>query len=100
MVGHPRPASGVRPGVPSSTARAQPACIPVLDTDPTRSELPADENGDPVPILFFSDGSSGVTGDSGDLVVAVPNSSSGVDVVVASDISASITLGIDSTGLL
>lgn len=75
----------------------QPGAIPVLSSDPSRSELPVDANDDPVPLLFMSTG--GGTGQAGDLILASPNGSGGVDVVVASDLSGSITLGIDGTGL-
>lgn len=76
----------------------QPSAVPPLESDPTRSELPVDSNGDPVPILFTSTG--GGTGQEGDLVYAAPNDSGGVDVTVASDTSGAITLGVDGTGLL
>lgn len=95
-----RPMRRAGPTETTGLAGDQPGSVPILDTDPTLSDLPIDENGDAVPLLFVSDGSTGVTGDGGDLVLAAPNGSSGVDVTVAADLSASITLGVDSTGLL
>lgn len=99
MAGNVRPLDGARPEVGSSVARAQPAAVPILASDPAVGDLPTGENGDPVPIIYVSDGSAGVTGDSGDLILAAPNGSGGVDAAVAADISASITLGEDATGL-
>lgn len=86
------------PNVTTGLAGDQPGATPILSGDPSRSELPTDENGDPVPLLFMSDGTG--TGQSGDIILAAPNGSSGVDVVVAVDSSGSITLGVDGTGLL
>ena len=100
MAGNIRPLNNVRPEGNDSIASNQPSPLPIFQSDPSRSELPADSNADPVPIAYMSDGSTGVTGDSGDVAVAAPDGSGGVDTTVASNISASITLGEDSTGLL
>lgn len=87
------------PNVTTGLAGDQPGAVPYLSGDPTRSELPIDENGDAVPLLFLSDGTG--TGEDGDLVLAVPNSSDGVTAAVAADLSASLSVGIsDPTGLL
>lgn len=93
-----RPASLASPSDVTRLAGDQPSAVPPLSSDPTRDELPVDGNGDPVPILFTSTG--GGTGEEGDLIYAAPDGSGGVDVTVAADTSAAITLGIDATGLL
>jgi len=100
MAGNIRPLNNVRPEANDSVASNQPSPLPIFATDPGRSDLPTDTNADPVPIAYMSDGSGGVTGDAGDVVVAAPDGSDGVDTVVASNISASITLGENATGLL
>ena len=100
MVVNVRPIDNVRPEGNDSVAANQPSPLPIFESDPSRSDLPTDSNADPVPIAYMSDGSTGVTGDSGDVVVAAPDGSGGVDTTVASNISTSITLGEDSTGLL
>lgn len=92
--------SATPPNATTGLAGDQPGSIPVFSSDPTLSDLPIDENGDAVPILYMSDGSSGVTGQGGDLVLAAPDGSGGVDIVIANDLSGSISLGIDGTGLL
>lgn len=92
-----RPASRAAPSDVTGLAGDQPGAVPYMG-DPSRSALPIDENGDPVALLFLSDGTG--TGDDGDLVLAVPNDSGGVDTVIASDLSASLTVGVDTTGLL
>lgn len=84
-----------------SEAETVGAAVPYLDTDPTRAQLPARKDGDPVPVVYVSDGSTGVTGDDGDLCLAVPNASGGVDVAVSADIGDLLTIGIDTgDGLL
>lgn len=93
-----RPMRRASPTETTGMAGDQPGAVPIMSGDPTRDELPIDENGDPVPMLFMSDGTG--TGESGDLILATPNDADGVDAVVAVDLSASITLGVDSTGLL
>lgn len=92
--------SATPPNVTTGLAGDQPGAIPVFSSDPTLSDLPIDENSDAVPILFMSDGSTGVTGQGGDLVLAAPDGSGSVDIVIANDLSGSISLGIDGTGLL
>lgn len=95
-----RPLRRASPAETTGLAGDQPGSVPILGSDPTRSDLPVDENGDAVPLLFVSDGSSGVTGEGGDLILSVPNGSGGVDTSVAVDLSASLTVGVDPTGLL
>lgn len=85
------------PNLTSGLAGDQPGSVPYMG-DPTRSDLPVDENGDAVPLLFVSDGSG--TGQDGDLVLAVPNGSDGVDLAIAADLSGSLSIGVDTTGLL
>lgn len=95
-----RPLRRAPPGATTQRAGDQPGATPVLDTDPTRSDLPHEADGTPVPLLYVSDGSTGVTGEGGDLILATPNGSDGVDIAVAADLSGSLTVGIDPTGLL
>lgn len=76
------------------------AAVPYLASDPTRDQLPTTEDGTPMPVQYVSDGSSGVTGDDGDLILAVPNGSGGVDVAVNADIGDLLSVGIDTGGLL
>lgn len=98
-MGTPPQGSGApSPNLTTGLAGDQPGAVPILSSDPTLADLPTDENGDATPLLFMSDGTG--TGQSGDLVLAAPNGSGGVDVTVASDTSGAITLGVDSTGLL
>lgn len=92
--------SAIVPNATTGLAGDQPGAVPILGSDPTRDELPVDENGDPVPLQYVSDGSSGVTGQGGDLVVAVPNGSGGVDIAISADLSGSLSVGLDPTGLL
>lgn len=84
------------PNLTTGLAGDQPGSVPYMG-DPARAGLPVDENGDAVPLLFVSDGSG--TGQDGDLVLAVPNASGGVDLAIAADLSGSLTVGIDVTGL-
>lgn len=86
------------PSATTGLAGDQPASVPIMSGDPTLSELPVDSNNDAVPILFMSDGTG--TGQSGDIILAAPNGSGGVDTTVAVDASGAITLGVDATGLL
>lgn len=87
------------PNATTGLAGDQPGALPYLSGDPANADLPVDENGDPVPLLFMSDGSG--TGDDGDLVVAAPDGQGGVSVTLAADISGGISIGIgDGTGLL
>lgn len=85
-----------------SEAESVGAALPYLDADPTRAQLPTTEDGDPMPVQYVSDGSTGVSGDSGDVCVAVPNDSGGVDVAVMADIGDLIAIdaSLDTGGLL
>lgn len=76
------------------------AAVPYLAADPTREQLPTREDGDPVPVVYVSDGSADVTGNDGDLCLAVPNASGGVDVAVSATTGDLVNLGIDTGGLL
>lgn len=90
--------SATPPNATTGLAGDQPGALPILSSDPSRSDLPTDENNDPVPLLYLNNGTT--TGDTGDVMVAAPDGSGGVDIAVAGDTSASITLGVDGTGLL
>lgn len=100
MTVHYRPITRTDPGTTTQRAGDQPGATPYFDTDPTRTDLPHLADGTPVPLLYVSDGSTGVTGEDGDLILAVPNGSGGVDIAVAADLSGSLSVGIDTTGLL
>lgn len=94
MSGHPRPIDGSRPEVGSSVARAQPSSVPVLENPPTNSELPTDENGEPVGIIYVDQG-------TGIVKVTIPDGSGGVQTGNLVDLSANVSLGTgDITGLL
>lgn len=83
-----------------SEAESVGAAVPYLAADPTREQLPTREDGDPVPVVYVSDGSADVTGNDGDLCVAVPNASGGVDVAVSADVGDLLNIGVDTGGLL
>lgn len=88
--------AGGAAGVMTDNAGDQSGSLPILTSDPERSDLPTDQAGDRVALLYLANG--GATGSSGDLVVAAPNASGGVDVTVAVALSATITLSSGGAG--
>lgn len=94
MTGNPRPEANARPEVGSNTARAQPGSVPVLSDPPTNSELPTNENLEPVGIIYIDQS-------DGKVKATVPNGSGGVATGTLVDLSGSVSLGSgDTTGLL
>lgn len=94
MAGHVRPIDNSRPEVGSSVARAQPSSVPILADPPTASELPTDEQGEPVGVIYLDHS-------SGSVKVTIPDGTGGVATSTLADLSASLSLDTgDLTGFL
>lgn len=86
--------SALSPSIVTGKAGDQPGSIPVLADPPTASELPTDDSGEPVGLIYLDQG-------TGIVKVTVPDGSGGVATGNVVDLSASISLGTgDTTGLL
>lgn len=91
MAGH---TSANPPNAVTGIAGDQPGSIPILADPPTASELPTDDGGEPVGLIYLDQG-------TGIVKITVPDGAGGVATGNVLDLSASVSLGTgDVTGLL